>query len=184
VRTTTIAIVLAFGDIYERGGEGNIILPIDGVLSRLQATVAGLDPASTIAVVCTAGYSRKSPTRSIPQRRVSLAGQLRRYMVDHAKGWVPKLFAEPLCWSTENEIRTALRLAREQFGIQGTDQLHIVTASHWAHVPRIHLFLYRYRSAGWTHEVRVARHRFGAVNYLIEPIKLVRDLVSVLLLRR
>ncbi len=167
-----VAISLALGDIYKDGGLGEINQPIDGAIERFN-TVIKYEPS---LVICTAGYSRKSPRKPVKERQVSLSDQLQRYIKENEKWWNERLIAKPLTWSTRNEIRLGIKLAiREGFDREDEDVI-LVVASNFSHLVRIWLYLRLYAPQAWNIKMVRAHHKFTLFSHFLEMPKFLRDL--------
>ncbi|MFM2383633.1 MAG: hypothetical protein RIQ72_205 [Candidatus Parcubacteria bacterium] len=182
--------VLALGDIYTP--KGKLILPVDGVVDRLRATCDWIDLSVGVAdstlLFASAGYAKRSRFASqlFPndKRPLSLANQLSKYLAEHYgedSSLIPsaKLSAEPLCWSTRNEVRVAIKRTKAWMKENGYDEQNsevvFVVASHWAHLPRIWLYCKWYLPKEWSVKLVVAKHAFSLRSHLIEPPKFLRD---------
>src|ERR1700754_762680 len=109
----TVAISIAFGDIFNEAGCGSLRQPIDGAVARFKAVTKGLFPNERTLVVCTAGYRKAQPTKAVQEREISLAKQLLRYVWKFEHDWHMRLFTESLCWGTRQEIRMGIKLAQQ-----------------------------------------------------------------------
>jgi hypothetical protein len=185
--------ILALGDIYTP--DGVLHKPVDGVVARLKGSCrwihryAGLnDPTLFFA---SAGYARpnKWTSQLYPWqgRPVSLACQLKRYLVEHYSDdddlIIPsvKLQAKPLCWSTRSEIRLGVKrtqawMKEHEFEDKECEVI-LVVASHWAHVPRILMYCWWYVPRSWGFKLLCVKHVFSLRSHLSEPLKLQRDLI-------
>lgn len=169
MKTKTLAISLALGDLYHNGGNGPLITnPMDGAVTRFQAITEDLEPDQSVLVVCTAGYQAQSPTIECQDRPISLAGQLHRYVKDHDSKWLERLCAVPLCWNTRNEIRHGIRLAIREGFASRNEHVHVLISSTWTHCLRISLCMKLYVPKNWTYEVIISNHIFSLSSHLRE----------------
>ncbi len=177
--------VLALGDIFSPNGT-ELRLPIDGSIDRLRTMCHWVDDCagSTDSTLywASAGYAKRTPGVSQlephPGRQVSLAEQVSRYLkllhaTTAAEGEkpdiipAPKLLAKPLCWSTRNEIRVAVRRTqrwmKEHGYINQNSEVIFVVASQWAHLPRIWLYCKWYVPREWGVKLLRSSHEFTHV---------------------
>lgn len=189
--------VLALGDILSPDGK-ELRLPIDGSIDRLRTMCHWVDDCAgsedSTLYWASAGYAKRAPGVSQlephPGRQVSLAEQMSRYLKllhataaeDEELDIIPaaKLLAKPLCWSTRNEIRVAVRrtqrwMKEHGYNNQNTEVIFVV-ASHWAHLPRIWLYSKWYVPKEWNVKLLRASHEFSLRSHVIEPPKFLRDL--------
>ena len=176
-----IGICLALGHIYQNKGKGERKRPVDGAVARFEAVTDYADELYKANkkvkpfLICTAGYTWENPRRPEHEGDLSLAEQLDRYVVDHAGKWKQFLHTEPLCWGTRNEIREAIALAERQGFARPGDEVILLIASNWAHIPRVSIYANLYLPKGWKLKLLVAHHRFSVLDYLKEVVKLTRD---------
>jgi len=169
-----VGISLGFGDIYDEGGIGKLHQPLDGSIARFNA-VAKCKPE---LIICTAGYSRKSPTAPSKERKLSLAHQLNRYVTEYDQKWEHRLFTRPLCWSTRNEIRVGIKIAKCR-DIDGVTPFVLVIASNLTHLPRICMYTKLYAPKNWRVKLVRARHHFSVLDHSLEPPKIARDIIYI-----
>lgn len=175
-----IAIALALGDIYAQGGVGELKQPLDGACARFAAVTRGMTCDNDSLVICTAGYSDTNPTVPHDSRRLSLAGQLERYVRETGNTYFLRLTAKPLCWSTRNEVRLGIKIAqRRSFANKEEKDVQVVIASNLTHLFRIWLYLLLYTPKNWKIKLVWAHHHFSLMSHLLEPIKVIRDLVYI-----
>jgi hypothetical protein len=173
----TVVLALAFGDIYDEAGEGRLIQPVDGAVERLRC---GLRTAKEIGaeyrIFCTAGFTRQIPCREQPKRLVSLADQMLRFLSEDTglASETENFTAIPLCWSTEAEVQQGIQLSKQCF-VQVDDEVTLVIATNWAHIPRVWIHAKKYLPAGWELKLVCAHHAFGYEFYTLEPLKVLRD---------
>lgn len=177
-----IGICLALGHIYQNRGKGELVRPLDGAIARFDrvtkraAEIYSLDKKGTLNLICTAGYSKAHPYCAERPGEVSLAGQLDRFVNDHARKWKKFLRAEPLCWSTRNEIHEGIQLALRERHAKKDEAAVLLIASNWAHLPRVWLYAQLYKPKAWKLELLVAHHSFSLRDYLLEIAKIGREL--------
>lgn len=175
----TLAISLAFGDIYSNAGTGQLNLPLDGSIARFEKVTLDLPYDIHTLVVCTAGYTRKEPLVPQPERLISLAHQLEHYVQEHVDCWHERLLAQPLCWSTRNEVRVGIKLA-QRFGFAVKEErVDVVVASNLSHLFRIWMYAHLYKPRTWKLKLRWAHHNFSLLDHLMEPAKMTRDIVYI-----
>lgn len=185
-----LAIALALGDKYEDAGRGLIRVPLDGAIARFWAVTDALPKDAKTLVICTAGYSKKEPRVPQPERQVSLAGQLKRYVDSCMPWWEKSLVAVPRCWSTRNEVRIGIKyVLRAQDGrpafAQRDEQVTVVIASNLSHLLRILLYAKLYVPRTWRIKLVRARHHFSLRSHVMEPLKICRDIWYIIrVLRR
>jgi len=182
-----IVIALAFGDIYTNEDSPKLIRPLDGSISRL---IEGLRKArelraNTLQILCTAGYGKINPRKSHPNRKVSLAKQIEKWILESDTFWghclKNHLTAEPLCWSTRNEIRVGIKKSlRLNLDSWDNSETHLIVASNWAHLPRIWLYTKLYTPKTWKVHLVRAKHRFSLTDHVLEIPKIARDILYVL----
>ncbi len=172
-----VGIALARHDIFADGGRGKLIYPPDPSIARYRAVEAAcFESMHDYRVFCTAGYSMLCPKKPSADRCVSLAAQQRRYVSEHCESGLNALMSEPLCWSTESEIACGIAWAQKDFVKQG-DEVTLVIASHRAHLPRILIYCLKHLPQGWKLQVVAVRHRFSVLSWLLEPVKILRDVL-------
>lgn len=174
-------LAIALGDIYEDAGTGLIRVPLDGSIARFWAVTDALPKNAETLVICTAGYSKKEPRIPQPERQVSLAGQLKRYVGTCMPWWEKSLVAVPICWSTRNEVRIGIKYAlRAREGhpafAQKDEQVTVVIASNLSHLLRILLYAMLYTPRTWRIKLVRARHHFSLRSHVMEPLKIGRDI--------
>lgn len=174
----TLGIALALGDIYRDGGAGEVIKPFDGAVARFDGLIRAIDTMVTL-IVSTAGYSKNIPLYPQPERQVSLAKQLERFLREHRKALVPWVTTRPLCWSTRNEVRVGMKLAQQCGFAKKDEKVKVVIASNATHLLRITLYAFFYKPRMWTFRPVIVRHHFSLQSHLLEPVKLLRDVVYV-----
>lgn len=180
----TLAIALAFGDIYTERGTGKLRFPYDSSILRFERLTSELrtnvEILRPVLIVCTAGYTRDQPTKASQSRTVSLAQQLAQYASKGEylqDGW--DAFFEPRCWGTQNEVRNAVTVAEEK-GYNKDEPVTVLIASNWWHLWRIRFYAYRHIPKRWTVQYLTTREHFPFREKVLECIKLVRDMLSAL----
>jgi hypothetical protein len=176
----TVAISLAFGDIYKEAGIGPLKQPLDAAVARFKAVTAGITCDDYSLVVCTAGYSKKHPTVPQSERQASLAEQLGRYVGEYEARWASRLVAKPLCWSTRNEVRVGIKYAQRIAFVSKNEEAVVVIASNFTHLVRIWLYAILYTPRNWKIKMIWARHCFSLRAHLLEPPKIARDVIYIL----
>ena len=176
----TVAISLAFGDIYRGAGTGHLKQPLDAAVARFKAVTAGITCDDNSLIVCTAGYSKKHPTVPQPERQVSLAEQLGRYVGEYETRWTSRLVAKPLCWSTRNEVRVGIKYAQRMAFASKNEEAIVAIASNFTHLIRIWLYAILYTPKNWKIKMIWARHRFSLWAHLFEPPKIARDVIYIM----
>ncbi len=169
-------ISLALGDIYGNSGKGELNEPLDGAIARFKAGMSALPHDVDTAVICTAGYSKKEPRIPQPERLVSLAEQLGRYISTHHLFTNIKVFTKPICWSTRNEVRIGIKIAQRLGYVRKEDEVDVIIASNLTHLFRIWLYAKLYTPKNWRFVAVRAKHQFSLVSHLLELPKIVRDL--------
>lgn len=155
----TVVIALALSDIYSPSG--SLIEPLDGSIARFDAAVAGIPNNDSTVIVATAGYHKTAPLVPRPNRPVSLAKQLERYVETYRPKWYPLLIAEPRGYGTYPEIWNGVRLAIEKGDADPNLPTQLVIATNWLHTWRVKLYCKRLKlPPRWTVEVRCAKHVF------------------------
>jgi hypothetical protein len=161
-----LAISLALGDIYDDLGKGALKQPTDGGIDRFHRLVDELSPIQSVQylVVCTAGYSKRQPCKPVPERQISLSEQLRRYVKEtFPEQYNPVLHkclhTEPLCWSTRSEIEKCIEVARMK-GFKSSDDVIVMIASHWSHLPRVWLCTKTLVPKNWQVRLLKTNHPF------------------------
>lgn len=170
------AISLALGDIYGNSGNGKLKEPLDGAIARFKAGVSALPHDVDTAIICTAGYSKKEPRIPQPERLVSLAGQLERYVSKHYLFTHIKVVTKPICWSTRNEVRIGIKVAQRLGYVRKEDEVDVIIASNFTHLFRIWLYAKLYTPRNWRFVPVRAKHQFSFVSHVLELPKIVRDL--------
>lgn len=172
----TIGIILALGDLYQDAGTGKLHEPVDGVVDRLDVILEiAKDCPQGLILVSTAGYSKKHPITPQPERVVSLADQLHRFVANHRSSYLNNLVAKPLCWSTRDEVRAGIKVARRIIADR-QDKARLVLASNWWHLPRIWLYTQVYVPKDWQVIIAPSKRRFSIRDLLMEGVKTVRDI--------
>ncbi|MDB5259040.1 MAG: hypothetical protein JWO73_248 [Candidatus Taylorbacteria bacterium] len=181
----TIGIALALGDIYEAAGSGRLHMPLDGGIARLDGLIRQMTRDRSSLIVATAGYSKHEPLVPQPDRMVSLADQLARYVRINTVLWEDRVLAKPLCWSTRNEIRNGIKLA-QRAGFAGRNEpVRVLIASNWLHLIRIRLYTSLYMPKSWKVQFTAVDDRFSFRSHMSEFPKIIRDmLLNARILRR
>jgi len=197
-----VAIALSLGDILNHRADPGTILgrviktrngQVDGAIYRYDALVRWLSLHRCLdnrtKIMATGGYSKEEPLVPNPGRPVSLADQLRQYLVevrhaDHDE--LARLSAYPCCWGTGPEIRMGIALAKGKDGfIQPEDRVTLIVATNWSHIPRVWLYCLRYKPKAWKLRLLPVSHYFswwsrrrevGAS--IVEAWRLLRDRVT------
>ena len=172
----TVAIALALGDIYDERGLGHINKPLDGGIARFKTVTEWLLPKDSL-VVCTAGYSKKNPTEQNEMRRMSLAGQLERYIIEYDQFWENNFVAKPLCWSTRNEVRVGIKLVQRIGFVKKSELANLIISSNFSHLIRIWLYTKMYTPKKWRVRLIWAHHQFSLMSHVIEIPKMIRDIL-------
>ncbi len=177
-----IGISLACGDIFGNKGMGALKKPIDVSVERLEAIIKELKGEMNSLIVCTAGYGRENPDEPNEKRILSLADQLKRY--EHDRFWSDSLVAEPLCWSTRNEIRFGIGLAQYLNFVKKDDvDVVVVVASHPAHSFRIKMCLHFYVPKAWKVKFVPVEHKFPMFDRMLEIVKIAKDFACIVISR-
>lgn len=176
----TLGIILALGDLYGDAGEGELHRPLDGGVSRIEAAIARMVPATCSLLVCSAGYSKEDPGVPSPERLASLAEQAARFIYERHDSWIHYLVARPLCWSTRNEVRVGIKVALLEKFATRDEKVRVVIATNLSHMPRVWLYTKLCAPKNWRVELVRARHQFSLMSHLLEAPKLARDIVYTL----
>lgn len=170
----------ALGDIYAQGGTGLLRTPLDGGVARFKAITAVIPCNTLSAIVCTAGYTKASPSVPQPERSMSLASQLNRYVHRYEGAWVSRLGTEALCWSTRNEVRVGIKYVQRLGFARKSNDVTVVIASNLSHLVRVWMYAALYTPPQWDYKLVRARHHFSIRSHLMEPAKVVRDAYYIL----
>jgi len=166
----TVMIALAFDTLYDEAGEGNLILPVGGVIERFRAALkATKELGNKYRIFSTAGYTRRSPCFPEVKCMVSLTDQMRRFISENSEfvSEVPSFAGLSLCWGSDFEIQHGIKLAQGGFVCNG-DEVTLVVATNWAHIPRVWLYCMRHLPCGWSLKIVRAKHYFSLYSYLRE----------------
>ncbi|MBP6948709.1 MAG: hypothetical protein KBC41_04370 [Candidatus Pacebacteria bacterium] len=173
----TIGILLALGDIYSNSGIGSLNKPIDGGVSRFKAVTSNIPCDENSLIVCSAGYTQKNPSTPHPERMLSLAGQIARYINENEVAWNDFLIAKPLCWSTRNEVRLGIKLAINEQFVKRDEKVTLVISSNLSHLARVWLYTKLYIPKNWEVKIVRAHHQFSLFSHILEVPKIIRDVV-------
>lgn len=172
-----VGILLALGDIYSGSGVGSLNTPIDGGVARFQAVASSIPCNSNSLIVCTAGYTQKYPSTPQPERKLSLAGQIAKYINENESEWDDFLVAKPLCWGTRNEVRLGIKLALNEHFVGRCEKVTLVISSNLSHLVRVWLYTKLYTPKKWEVKFMRASHQFSLVSHILEIPKIIRDVV-------
>jgi hypothetical protein len=176
-----LAISLALGDIYDDLGDGALKQPADGGIDRFHRLVDELSPIQSVQylIVCTAGFSKRQPCEPVPERKISLSDQLRRYVTEtFPEQYNPVLHkclhTEPLCWGTRNEIEKCIEVARMK-GFKSSDDVIVMISSHWSHLPRVRLCAKMLVPVNWRVRLLKTNHPFQKRDQIREIPAFIKD---------
>lgn len=167
-----LAIILASGDIYADGGEGDFIKPADASVHRFHSTICALPRLLPYLVVCTAGFSKRRPKSAVSERHISLAHQIKKYAEETfpvcCNPTLHKCFhTEALCWGTRNEIENGINIAMQK-GFKESDDVTLLLSSHPAHMARVSLCAQHLTPRGWNVNFLKTDHYFSIKDKLRE----------------
>lgn len=171
-----LAIALAFGDLYEDNGKGELKIPHDGAIDRFHCLVKNLPSNSECKFCCSAGFAKRSPLRPVPERSVSLADQLNRYVRENYPDIYELLHTSGVSWGTRREISDAIFLAKLS-GYKKDDEVKVLIASHPAHLFRVKICAKQLMPKNWELVLLKSKHRFSLRDKIYEIPKIVKDLL-------
>lgn len=176
-----IVMGLALEDPCEGDGSGPPKQKVPGTMNRYfeAANYARqFRHSHDIRVYVSAGYGPINPTEQNAGRKVSIAEQTKRVAIEMSLPLADKIEILPLCWSTELEIYTAMKKAREVADSLGVTDVTFVIATNRAHSFRVAFNCKKHKRSGWKVVVRRAKHHFSLRSTLREVPALLRDMIK------
>ena len=182
-----IVILLGLSDLYSKGGTGELLMPLDGSIARLSASLGFIEDeiaagrCTDLHIYCFAGYDRANPAKPNDRRKVALCDQIKRFIKENRPSWLRYLHTNPEVWGTFTEVRRALLQAIGTDGIRPEDDdVVVVSGTNPSHRFRVGLIGRKLRpNKQWQLVVPRAYHAFTWRSRFMEVLSFFGTLVGM-----